>query len=123
MLLRLLMIELHNASSNLSIAEPCNRKAKASGIQILCQIHKEFLARMLDEDVDPAGAAEPASCIETDQRWFTSFENFACAQLHFFFETSRTERTDRFAVRPNQHSCARPPIARALYTHQSRECV
>src|SRR5437764_1187203 len=68
-LMLVFMVELHSPSSNLVAIESCNRKATASGIQILCKINKEILGGAFNEDVDLAGTPETFLRVETHQRW------------------------------------------------------
>src|SRR5438105_15875022 len=74
-LMLVFMVELHGPSSNLVAIESCNRKATASGIQILCKINKEILGGAFNVDVDLTGTRETFLRVETHQRWLPSSQN------------------------------------------------
>jgi len=87
-LMLVFMVELHSPSSNLVAIESCNRKATASGIQILCKINKEILGGAFNEDVDLAGTPETFLRVETHQRWLASSQNVSGPHGNLFFDAS-----------------------------------
>src|SRR5437660_10842400 len=74
-LMLVFMVELHSPSSNLVAIESCNRKATASGIQILCKINKEILGVAFNDDIDLTGKLETFLRVATHHRGFATSQN------------------------------------------------
>src|SRR5687768_8545160 len=78
------------------------------------QVGKKTFRRTLDENPDAAVATEAQARVEAHQRGRARPHHLERAMGYFFLQTSTAQRTDRHAIRANEHSRPGPAITRAL---------
>ena len=122
MLVIVIGLSSNNSTAGIFLPKRRDDETTAPRGKIVSKITKEVFRDTFDEDVDPTCATKTSARVKTNDCWLTGLENFARAQRHFLFKTSRTKGTNRVAILPNEHASSRSPITRTFRANQGGEC-